>query len=228
MFDKKFALDLLGEDDEEETVNLMCDTFLEEPLTKACKISRERYIQFCIDVFREAVKQQFAYGFFDLEVNKLSSFWICEEDHSFDGNDEFVDIIIPEMMPIFDILEKVHGKLGDALFDLCNAQDLRREKILHMFMVGVNPRYRGENIAHRFTKEILEINTNLGFTIAAVEATNPGSRKFLEDLGFKNGGEVLYDKPPFDTIPSLFNSKKHKCDRTTLLLKRISFANNLT
>lgn len=208
------SLSIIGLDSthEDEVAALMCETFLREPLTVAAGVPEERYLGFCREVFRQAVNENLAFGVLDGE--KVVAFWMCEEDRSFQEKEVHASSSpLEEMEPIFELLERVHAQVPEAAKSIFGIQDLTREKILHMFMVGVRSTHTGRGITGWFTSAVLERAKVCGFTLATVEATNPGSEKPLLQLGFSRGGSVRYDKAPFDQI--------QRCDHCELLLKKI-------
>ncbi len=207
---------------EDEVSQLICETFMTEPLTVASKISHNAFLPFCRNTFRDAVKNQLAFGAIEQGSKEIAAYWICEEDRSFsDTSQTPPPLDTAELEPIFELLGRVHEMVPTAAKEIFGIQDITSEKILHMFMVGVRQKYLGRGVASFLTQEVLHFAKERGFTLVVVEATNPGSQVPLLKLGFSQGGEVLYDSPPFEKVSDLYRDRPYPCDRCLLLIKRL-------
>jgi len=83
----------------------------------------------------------------------------------------------PRFAPIDDML----SQLGE---EYLGGRTLRRGRYLHLFLLGVSPRFGHRGVAQRLVVESMANAARLGYQRAVVEATNPTSQHIFRTLGF--------------------------------------------
>lgn len=109
----------------------------------------------------------------------------------------------PGFCDIFSFLDKAE----EAFVRQVQAEiPIEDGSVLHLFMLGVLPQYRGfydhhgVSIAGQLVQCALQHGSANNYKIAMTEATNPGSVAAMRKAGLKPAVSLCYDHPPFDTI----------------------------
>jgi ribosomal protein S18 acetylase RimI-like enzyme len=88
-----------------------------------------------------------------------------------------MDLVSPKFDPIFDIL----GQL-DA--DYRAGRTARAGESMHLFLLGVAPRFAGRGLAHQLVATCLAHGTGRKYRVAVTEATNKTSQHVFRKQGF--------------------------------------------
>lgn len=81
----------------------------------------------------------------------------------------------------FEPIDDMLSQLGTEY--LGNRDPLPGE-LLHLFLLGVAPRFAGQGVAQRLVNESLKLGRRYGYKTAVTEATNPTSQHIFSKLGF--------------------------------------------
>ena len=98
-----------------------------------------------------------------------------------------------------DGLATLSGKF-DPIFDLFGQLDDQLEEspvtgpgaVFHLFLLGIDSRFRGRGIARRLVQAALSHGSAMGYTTAITEATNRTSQHICGKAGFKTRAQVSY------------------------------------
>jgi len=87
--------------------------------------------------------------------------------------------------PIFDLFSQLEDQLAEPPVTEPGA-------VLHLFLVGVDSRFRGRGIARRLVQAALSHGSAMGYTTAITEATNRTSQHICGKAGFTTRAQVSY------------------------------------
>jgi len=80
--------------------------------------------------------------------------------------------------------EPIDDMLSQLEAEYLKDKHVRPGEFLHLFLLGVNPRFAGQGVAQRLVNESLTVGRRLGYRNAVTEATNPTSQHIFRKLGF--------------------------------------------
>jgi ribosomal protein S18 acetylase RimI-like enzyme len=91
---------------------------------------------------------------------------------------------------------------------------------LHLFMLGVDPRFGGRGIAQQLVAACLSNGREKGFTHAVTEATGVVSQHIFRKLGFTERLRVPYQDYRYEGRPVFASIREH--DATILMDRPLS------
>lgn len=91
----------------------------------------------------------------------------------------------PNFGPIGALLDSLSGPYREA-------KGFAPGECAHLFMLGVDPTFAGQGIAHRLVVRSLENARALGYRCAVLEATGAASQHVFRKLGFRELGRIPY------------------------------------
>ncbi len=92
--------------------------------------------------------------------------------------------------PIFDILGKLDAEYRAG-------EPARPGECLHLFLLGVAPRYAGQGIAHQLVAKCLANGASRRYRVAVTEATNKTSQHIFRRQGFVERVQGSYENHRF-------------------------------
>ena len=87
--------------------------------------------------------------------------------------------------PIFDLLDQLDAQVAEPPIT-------EPGSVLHLFLLGVDPRFAGRGIAQRLVQASLAHGSALGYGTAIAEATNRTSQHIFRKAGFRTRAQASY------------------------------------
>lgn len=99
-------------------------------------------------------------------------------------NDDLASPTPAEYGGVSDRFEAIDDMLSQLGAEYLEGKHIRPGEFLHLFLLGVDPRFAGQGVAQRLVKESLKVGRRYRYKIAVTEATNPTSQHIFRKLGF--------------------------------------------
>ncbi|GAB1538935.1 hypothetical protein NUACC21_16000 [Scytonema sp. NUACC21] len=172
----------LDKNDLEQVIYCLSHTFPQETMSKALEINANSFSPFAEIVCRKAIKEQLSLVAKDEESGDVIGFSILEDFVS-----EFpkLDGIDTRFLPILNLLSELDDWYKS------NYQ-LKPGEVLHLFMTGVDERYRGQGIAQKLMEEIFNVAKNNGYKSIIAECTGAITQHIRAKYGFQAIKEIEY------------------------------------
>lgn len=169
-------------DDLEETIRCVSRVFTQKPLTQGSGIDEKSYIAFAQCFCKKAVEEQLSLIVKDKQSSEVIGFSILEDFVSDVPNLDRVD---SRFIPIMNLLSKL-----DDWYK--NNSQVKSGQILHIFMIGVDEKYRGNGIAKQLIEKIFNIAKKNNYKSIIMECTGAISQHIGSKYGFKELKEIEY------------------------------------
>lgn len=196
-----FEIRLMEERDYDEVSSLLINSFfIDEPITRTLRVKSP--FQFTKTIIDRALKDRGS--FVAVDGDSKSVVGVCLniiEDRinpvSFTDEDENFQFLL-------NTLDAVHGKI--SIFDRLNAN-----RLLHVFMVGVDKKARGHSLALHLVEKSLSHAAENNVDGAFAEATNVYSLNPMKKLRFQVLNELVYAEYAPDRLGSMTDSHIDRC-----------------
>ena len=174
-----------------EMRRLLADTFARnDPPAIAVGLTPAEFEAFVRVIARSAVTQRLSIVARDIATGELAGALLAEDSAS-PARDGF-DRLSAKFEPIFDLFDQLEAQVSDDVPPMPGDS-------LHLFLIGVAPRFMGRGIARHLVTACLANGAELGYRMAVAEATNPTSQHILATLGFVTRAQCSYAEYRRDT-----------------------------
>lgn len=183
---------------------------ISEPLTKSLEITQEEFYPFAEIICQKALEDRLSHVAKDIHTGevigfRISNYLFSNGDNEKNETNQEKNYKFFKFQPIIFLLEQLEQKY-------LHNKILKRGQILHLFMLGVDARYRNRNIAKYLIKENIEYAKKQGFSIAICEATGTISQHNAFKLGFTEIVSINYQDYEYQGMKVFANITSHqKC-----------------
>jgi ribosomal protein S18 acetylase RimI-like enzyme len=165
-----------------EVIPLLARTFTEsDPPAVALGITAAEFEAFVRLVIAPESTQALTIVARDLASGALAGVQLCDDAAA--PPPDGLATLSAKFEPIFDIF----GQLDDGESPVTDPGT-----VLHLFLIGVDNRFRGRGIARRLVQAALSHGSAMGYATAITEATNRTSQHICSRAGFATRAQASY------------------------------------
>lgn len=184
--DFPFTITPLTVSDTREATRCYTDVFLNhEPMTRCYGISPERFFPPAHVYVSLCARDSLGFIARDISSGDLAGFVFCS-DLSTDWSSRD-----PVMNDLFSLFHEITCILGIMEQYYRERYPSGPGESLHVFQVGVSPRFQGSGVAKALVGNAVEHARDKGFSFALAECTSPASKRLFSSCGFL----VVYELP---------------------------------
>jgi len=154
-----------------------------EPVTSALGISSEDFAEFVRLLGPKAVQDELTVIARDQETNQIIGAMIT---------DDFASEPPEEIQRLSDNFEPVWAILDELDTQYKQGRILPKGEYLHFFLLAVDHRQTGKNVARNLVRTCLENGVGKGYKTGIVEATGIVSQNIFRQFGFVDCFEIPY------------------------------------
>jgi ribosomal protein S18 acetylase RimI-like enzyme len=167
--------------DLDKTIRCISRSFTKETMSQALGIGINSYMSFA-KIFAMAMQYQLSLVAKDEQSGDVIGFSVLKDFLAWTPHIYHFD---PRFIPIGNLIYELekwyHSKYT-----------VKYGEILHLFMLGVDEKYRGKGIAHQLMEESFNVAKNKGYTRIIAEGTGSITQHICAKYGFKVLKEIQY------------------------------------
>jgi ribosomal protein S18 acetylase RimI-like enzyme len=171
-------------------VQLLSRAFVkDDPPAVAAGLTTPDFEHFARLLSSRAVREGLTFIARCAETGEMAGALLAEDSAS--PPPEGIESLSPTFNPIFDILGQLEAFYRNGRFP-------NPGESLHLFLLGVSERFRGNGIAHELVAECMANGSRQGYRVAVTEATNKTSQHIFRKQGFAERVRGSYSDHRFE------------------------------